>query len=63
MSALTIAPAEHGGFVVWSEASYGDRAHYARPMLFAGSLTDCLEFVRSQLATLPPAAPEVRKAA
>jgi hypothetical protein len=42
---LTIAPADHGGFGVWSDASRGEM----RKILFAGSLDECLEFIRGQM--------------
>jgi hypothetical protein len=50
MNGLTITPADHGGYVVWSDARFGDERHYPRAMLFAGSLTDALDFMRKTLA-------------
>lgn len=43
---LTIEPALHGGYVVLGASDYGDR----RQSLFAGALTDVMEFVRARLA-------------
>lgn len=63
-SELNIMSAECGGFVVLAPGSYDvsrDRA-IGRLLLFAGSLTDCLEFMRARLADLPPTASDVRKA-
>jgi hypothetical protein len=60
MNGLNIIPAEHGGFVV-RDAS-GDPGRFSA-MLFAGSLDNCLGFMRSRLSELPPSDPEVRKAA
>lgn len=67
MNGLSITPAEHGGYVVFSGAgdSFSERG-YARAMLFAGSLTDAMEFMRKTLAEQAEtraSAQEVRMAA
>lgn len=65
MNGLTISPADHGGYVVWSDPRFSER-DFARSMLFAGSLTDALEFMRKTLAEQAESraeTPDVRKAA
>ena len=65
MNALTIMPAEHGGFVVMQGGAYdahSDRMT-GRVLMFAGSLADCLEYLRATLGETPPTQPEIRKAA
>lgn len=51
---LTIYPAVHGGFVVMEERERG----MFSPFMFAGSLTDSLEYMRSRLAE--PAKPSAQ---
>jgi hypothetical protein len=47
---FTILAADHGGFIVWNEmANMGQM----RSILFAGTLDDCLSFIRSKLVNLP----------
>ena len=47
MEGFEIRPAKSGGFVVLSLAPSG----YERQILFAGSLDECLGFMRNHLAT------------
>jgi hypothetical protein len=50
---LSIMPAPHGGFVVWSRNGYNimnDRFD-GRELLFAGSLADAVEFLRADLSS------------
>jgi hypothetical protein len=58
LGGLIIIPAEHGGFVVMMDIG-SDRL---RPLLFAGSLGDTLEFLRARLSQQSDPTPEVRKA-
>lgn len=49
LSQCTIQAAKHGGYVVIGSSDYGD----GRSALFAGSLEQVLEFVRSQFEGVP----------
>jgi hypothetical protein len=46
-SSLTLSPADHGGFIVWGGGYHGDM----RLTLFAGSLAECLEFIRDHMVS------------
>jgi hypothetical protein len=48
---LNITPAKHGGFIVLGSSDYGAD----RSPLFAGTLVECLEFMRAKLAARVPA--------
>jgi hypothetical protein len=48
---FTILAAEHGGFIVWNDmAGMGQM----RSILFAGTLDECLKFIRDRMTKVPP---------
>jgi len=56
--ALIIVSAQHGGFAVMRDiGGHGEM----RPLLFAGSLVDTLEFLRTQMAQPLPDTTEGRR--
>jgi hypothetical protein len=62
MNTLEIVPAEHGGFIVLTGSRYSDAGRFSPP-LFAGSLADCLEFMRDRLSAPKDSTHDVRRAA
>ena len=44
-----IVTAEKGGYVVLGDNLFRREEGYLQPLLYAGSLVDCLEFIRAEI--------------